>query len=109
MHAALKKPPEVAGDSAFLNSPGLGFRGSIGMYHSPEHLEQCWDACKWGRVPEDPAFSCSFPSYGDDSMSPPGYHTAYIFAIYFPVTAPREKHGRLREEMADKVIDKINR
>ncbi len=109
IHVALKEPPRLAGDYAFANEPGSGYLGAMGMFHSPEHLEQCWDACKSGRIPEDPIVSCSFPSHGDDSVAPPGCHTAYIFVNYFPVTAPRDQHGRLRNEMADRVIDKITR
>jgi phytoene dehydrogenase-like protein len=109
IHAALREPPRLGGDYAFANEAGAGYLGDLSMFHSPEHLERSWDACKWGRVPEDPVFTCVFPSRGDDSLAPAGCHTAYIFAYYFPVAAPREQHGRLKNEMADKVIDKITR
>jgi phytoene dehydrogenase-like protein len=103
----LKELPEFTGDLAYANEGGL--RGGMGIFHSPEHLEQCWDACRWGRIPEDPTIGLQIPSVFDDSLAPPGYHVATIFSYYFPCTAPREQHGRLKDEMADKVIDKMNK
>jgi phytoene dehydrogenase-like protein len=104
---ALKELPEFIGELAYANESGL--RGGIGIFHSPEHLEQCWDDCRWGRVPEDPPIGLQIPSVFDDSLAPPGYHAAAIFSYYFPCTAPREQHGQLKDEMADKVIEKMNK
>jgi phytoene dehydrogenase-like protein len=103
----LKELPEFTGDLAYANEGGL--RGGMGIFHSPEHLEQCWDACKWGRIPKDPTIGLQIPSVFDDSLAPPGRHVATIFSYYFPCTAPRDQHGRLKDEMADKVIDKMNK
>jgi phytoene dehydrogenase-like protein len=107
IHAVLRELPEFTGEHAWLNDPR--FRGGVSMWQGPDHLERCWDACKWGRIPDDPCVSYSIPSYTDASLTTPGYHTAYIFSYYYPVTAPREQHGRLKDEMANRVIDKITR
>jgi phytoene dehydrogenase-like protein len=103
----LKELPKFTGELAYANEGGL--RGGIGIFHSPEHLEQCWDACRWGKIPEDPTIGLQMPSVFDDSLAPAGHHVATIFSYYFPCTAPREQHGRLKDEMADKVIEKMNR
>jgi phytoene dehydrogenase-like protein len=103
----LKELPEFTGNFAFMNEEGM--RGGFSMLQSPEHFEECWDACKWGRIPESPTFGMQIPSYWDDTAAPSGYHAASIYATYFPCTAPRDQHGRLKDEMANKVIDKVNR
>ena len=103
----LKELPEYTGDFAYANEGNL--RGGMGIFHSPEHLEQCWDDCRWGRIPEDPNIGLQIPSVFDDSLAPSGYHVATIYSYYFPCTAPRDQHGRLKDEMAERVIDKMNK
>lgn len=51
------------------------------------------------------------PSVHDASMAPPGKHaaSAYAYAYAFPVETPRDQHGHLKNEMAQRVIDKISR
>ena len=48
------------------------------------------------------------PSVHDPSMAPPGMHAASAYAR-FPVETPRDQHGHLKNEMADRVVDKISR
>jgi len=103
----LRELPEFVGDFAFMNEEGM--RAGFSIFQSPEHFEECWDACKWGRVPESPSLGFQIPSVWDDTLAPPGYHAGTIFSMYFPCTAPRDQHGRLKDEMADKIIDKLNR
>ncbi|MBW2713460.1 MAG: NAD(P)/FAD-dependent oxidoreductase [Deltaproteobacteria bacterium] len=103
----LKELPEFIGDHAYMNEDGM--RGGFSIFQSPEHFEECWDSCKWGHVPKDPTLGIQIPSYWDDTAAPSGYHSATIFSMYFPDAAPRDQHGRLKDEMADKVIDKLNR
>ncbi len=38
-----------------------------------------------------------------------GHHAATLYAYYFPVTAPRSEHGRLKDLMAERVIEKVTR
>ena len=42
-------------------------------------------------------------------MAPPGMHPASAYANAFPVETPRDQHGHLKNEMADRVVDKISR
>ncbi len=107
IHATLRELPEFTADLAFANKDRM--RWSMSYIPSPEHLERCWDACKWGRVPEQPYSSYYIPSLLDDSLAPPGYHTATFWSQYFPITAPRDQHDRLKEEMADRVIGQMCR
>ena len=45
----------------------------------------------------------------DTAMAPPGMHAASAYAYAFPVETPRDQHGHLKNEMADRVVDKISR
>jgi len=107
IHVTLKELPEFVGDMAFANDDRI--RWSMSYIPSPVHLERCWDDCKWGRVPEQPYSSYYIPSLLDEGMAPPGYYAATFFSQYFPVSAPRQQHSRLKEEMADRVIDQMTR
>ena len=49
------------------------------------------------------------PSVHDTAVAPPGMHAASAYAYAFPVEAPRDQHGHLKNEMADRVVDKISR
>jgi phytoene dehydrogenase-like protein len=103
----LKELPEFAGDFAFMNVEGM--RGAFMILQSPEHFEECWDDCKWGKVPKSPSLGMQIPSFWDDTAAPPGRHAGTIFSTHFPCTAPRDQHGRLKDDMANRVIDKLNR
>jgi len=105
IHVTLKELPEFVGDLAFLNKDKL--RWFVGYYPSPEHLERCYEDCKWGRIPRDPLSAYYIPSMWDDTMAPKGYYTATFFSQYFPITASKEQHGQLKDEMAEKVINKM--
>ncbi|HEY9266413.1 MAG TPA: NAD(P)/FAD-dependent oxidoreductase, partial [Mycobacterium sp.] len=107
LHFALDGLPEFAPPYDFLNEPGM--QGSIGIFNSPEEQQRQWEECRRGVVPENPSMGMQIPSVHDPSMAPPGKHAASAFAWAFPVEAGRETHGRLKNVMAEKVIDKITR
>jgi len=102
----LKELPKFAGDLAFLNDLKVP---SFFIVDSPEHVVQGWEACKRGRIPQDPHASVRITSVYDNNVAPPGYHTANIFSSHFPITTPKEQQGRLKDEMAERIIDKLNK
>ena len=107
MQVALSELPEFTEEWAFLNEGEM--RGQMGIFNSAELLEESWDACRRGRVPDDVCIGFQIPSLLDDSLAPPGKHAATLFAYHFPVTAPRSEHGQLKDVMAERIIDKITR
>lgn len=107
IHATLKELPEFRGHMAFANENII--RWAMSYIPSMDQLERCYDACKWGRVPEEPYSAYYIPSMLDGSFAPAGYHSATFFSQYFPVLAPRDQQNRLKEEMADRVIDQMSR
>jgi phytoene dehydrogenase-like protein len=107
MHCALDGLPEFGPPYELLNEPGM--QQSIGIFGSPEEQQRQWEMCTRGSIPDNPSLGMQIPSCLDPSLAPPGKHAASAFAYAFPVGAGRDQHGRLKNEMAQRVIDKITR
>jgi len=107
MHFALDGLPEFAPPYELLNEPGM--QQSIGIFGSPEEQQRQWDMCRRGEVPDNPSMGMQIPSSHDSGLAPPGKHAASVYAYAFPVEAARDHHGQLKNEMAQRVIDKLTR
>lgn len=107
IHFALDGLPEFAPPYEFLNEEGM--QQSVGIFGSPEEQQLHWENCRRGVVPDNPSMGMQIPSVHDPGMAPPGKHAASAFAYAFPVEVDRERHGQLKNEMAQRVIDKITR
>ena len=107
IHFALDGLPEFAPPYELLNEEGM--QQSVGIFGSPEEQQRQWEICRQGIVPDNPSMGMQIPSVHDPSMAPPGKHAASAFAYAFPVEVDRDQHGHLKNEMAQRVIDKITR
>lgn len=107
MHFALDGLPEYAPPYEFLNDAKM--QGSLGMFGSPEDMDRDWHDCRRGLVPADPSMGMQTPSVVDPGLAPEGKHAASAFAFYFPVATDRSRHGALKDEMAQRVLEKISR
>lgn len=107
IHFALDGLPQFAPPYELLNEPGM--QQSIGIFGSPEEQQRQWEMCTHGLIPDTPSLGMQIPSCLDGSLAPPGKHAASAFAYAFPVEAARDQHGSLKNEMAQRVIDKITR
>ena len=107
MHFALDGLPEFAPPNEFLNDPSL--QGTLGLFGSPEDMQRDWEDCRRGILPADPSMGLQIPSIHDPYLAPEGKHAASAFAFYFPVEVSRSEHGRLKDEMAERVIAKMTR
>jgi phytoene dehydrogenase-like protein len=107
IHFALDGLPEFAPPYEMLNEPGM--QQSVGIFGSPEEQQRQWEMCTHGFVPDNPSLGMQIPSCLDPSLAPPGKHAASAFAYAFPVEVSRDQHGRLKNDMAQRVIDKITR
>jgi phytoene dehydrogenase-like protein len=107
IHFALDGLPRFAPPYELLNEPGM--QQSIGIFGSPEEQQRQWEMCTHGLIPDNPSLGMQIPSCQDRSLAPAGKHAASAFAYAFPVEAARDHHGRLKNEMAQHVIDKITR
>jgi len=104
MHFALDGIPEFAAPYELLNDPAM--QSAIGLFSTPEELQQQWEASRHGVVPADPAVALQIPSVHDPALAPEGKHAASAFALWFPLSGD---YGAAKAEMGQKVIDKITR
>ena len=107
IQVALSELPEFAGEWAWLNEGD--YRSNVSIFNSPELLQQSWVECRRLEVPTDPCIGMQIPSVLDPDLAPPGHHAGTMFAMYFPCEAPRDQHGRLKDEMAERMVDKMTR
>ncbi|MFQ2876115.1 phytoene desaturase family protein [Mycobacterium sp. MS3] len=107
MHFALDGLPEFAPPYELLNEEGMQM--SVGIFGSPEEQQRHWENCRRGIVPDNPSMGLQIPSVHDPGLAPRGKHAASAYAYAFPVEVSRDQHGHLKNEMAQRVIDKISR
>lgn len=109
MHFALDEAPRFAAPYEALNDPTM--QASIGIFSTPEEVQQQWEDARRGIVPADPSVVLQVPSVHDPDLAPPGKHAASAFALFFPIEGgPEEEgYGQAKIEMGQRVIDKITR
>lgn len=107
MHFALDGPPTFAEPYEVLNDPE--YQSAIGIFTTPEELQQQWEDSQKGIVPADPAIALQIPSANDPDLAPPGKHAASAFALWFPLAETTSSYGEMKVEMGQRVIDKITR
>ncbi|WP_319456593.1 MULTISPECIES: NAD(P)/FAD-dependent oxidoreductase [unclassified Mycobacterium] len=107
MHFALDGIPEFAAPYELLNDPAM--QSNIGIFSTPEELQQQWEDCRRGIVPADPAIALQIPSVNDPGLAPPGKHAASAFSLWFPVEESQSSYGDMKVEMGRRVIEKLTR
>jgi len=73
----------------------------------PELQQASYEACRRGEVPEHPPIGMQIPTVMDPSLAPEGFHVATTYGFFFPCEAPREERGKLRDEMAERIVDRL--
>ncbi|QRY46125.1 NAD(P)/FAD-dependent oxidoreductase [Mycolicibacterium boenickei] len=107
MHFALDGAPTFEAPYEMLNDPEM--QAAIGLFSTPEELQQQWQDARHGIVPADPAIAFQIPSAHDPTLAPAGKHAASAFALWFPVEESATGYGELKAEMGRRVIEKIAR
>lgn len=74
----------------------------------PALQQASYEACRRGEVPEDPPIGMQIPTVMDPSLAPAGFHVATTYGFFFPCEAPKEARGRLRDEMAEVILDRLS-
>jgi phytoene dehydrogenase-like protein len=85
--------------------PGARFGGA--MVLDPEQLQESYEACLRGELPQQIPLAFQIPTVADSSLAPQGYHIASAYGFYFPCEAEKARRGKLRDQMAEKIIDHI--
>ncbi|MGB9303778.1 MAG: NAD(P)/FAD-dependent oxidoreductase [Mycobacterium sp.] len=106
MHFSLDEAPVFAAPYESLNEPSM--QASIGLFCTPEEVQQQWEDCRRGIVPSDPTVVLQIPSQNDPDLAPEGKHAASAFALWFPIEGGVD-YGQAKVEMGQRVIDKITR
>jgi phytoene dehydrogenase-like protein len=103
----LDRLPEFAPQLSWLDDePCARFGGA--MVFEPEEMQRCFEQCQRGELPKKLPVAYQFPSLMDSSLAPQGFHIASAYGFYFPCEAPRELRGKLRDQVAQRVIDQID-
>jgi phytoene dehydrogenase-like protein len=82
-------------------------RFSLGYFTDPEELQRSFEACQRGEVPARPPAALQIPTVIDPTLAPDGFHLGTAYGFYFPCEAPKDVRGRLRDEMAQRIIDQF--
>jgi phytoene dehydrogenase-like protein len=107
MHFALDGVPSFAGPYTMLNDPEM--QSNIGIFSTPEELQQQWEDCRRGVVPADPSIALQIPSVNDPGLAPAGKHAASAFSLWFPIEQAQTGYGEMKAQMGRRVIEKISR
>lgn len=76
---------------------------------SAEFISDAWDEYRVGKMPSDPVAYLYLPSMVDHSLAPEGYHSATVYAPYFPYGLEPDAHRVMKEQYADACIKSIDR
>jgi phytoene dehydrogenase-like protein len=102
----LSRLPTYGPPFEHLNADPLT-RFNTTLVPDPELQQESYDACRRGEVPEHPPVGMQIPTVMDPTLAPPGFHIATTYGFFFPCEAPRNERGRLRDEMAERILDRL--
>jgi phytoene dehydrogenase-like protein len=102
----LDRLPEYGGEWTPLNRD-LHARFGGAMVPDPEEMQASYEACVRGELPANVPIAFQIPTIMDPSLAPAGFHIASAYGFFFPCDAPAAERGKLRDEMAERVIDRI--
>ncbi|MEZ5570307.1 MAG: NAD(P)/FAD-dependent oxidoreductase [Halioglobus sp.] len=86
----------------------VGARFGGAMVLEPEELQRSYESCLRGELPEQVPLAFQIPTVADPSLAPPGFHIASAYGFYFPCEAEKSRRGKLRDQMAEKIIAHIS-
>jgi phytoene dehydrogenase-like protein len=102
----LKGLPRYGPAHAHLNAdPNTRF--SVATFTNPRELQRSFEACAAGDVPRHPPAAMQIPTVIDPGLAPDGCHIATIYGFYFPCDAPKHLRGKLRDEMAERIVSRL--
>ena len=103
----LKGLPDYSAHLDKLNRiPGARFGGA--MILEPRELQESYETCTRGELPDKVPLAFQIPTVNDPTLAPDGCHIASAYGFYFPCEADKPLRGKLRDAMAEKLIDHIS-
>ncbi|MGA9571032.1 MAG: NAD(P)/FAD-dependent oxidoreductase, partial [Candidatus Acidiferrales bacterium] len=82
-------------------------RALFTLVPSLEFAERCYDAAKFGEIPEELWVDCVVASNVDSTLAPPGKHVMTTFIQYVPYKLRQGTWDERRELLGDRVVKKI--
>jgi phytoene dehydrogenase-like protein len=108
MFCTVNALPEFKGKLDYFNTEG--WRWSVGYWPTMELSEKCFDAVKFGKLPEQPMGAFSLQSVLDPTLAPPGKHIMTIFSRHiWPWGVPADKVDEVKEICYNMLIDTFTR
>ena len=108
-HLTIEGEPEwIPRLQPFINDGGHTCP-TIAYLPSAEFVADAWDEYRVGALPSKPVCYLYLPSMVDKTLAPDGYHSATLYAPYFPYGLGPDEHRQLKEEYADACIETIDR
>jgi phytoene dehydrogenase-like protein len=98
--------PEYGGEWRSLNRD-IHARFGGAMVPDPDEMQASYEACQRGELPDHVPIAFQIPTIMDPGLAPPDFHIASAYGFFFPCDAPDAERGKLRDEMAERVIDRI--
>jgi phytoene dehydrogenase-like protein len=74
----------------------------------PELQQASYEACRRGEVPLHPPVGMQIPTVMDPALAPEGFHIATTYGFFFPCEAARDLRGNLRDQMAERILDRLS-
>jgi phytoene dehydrogenase-like protein len=105
LHCAMSGLPEYAA----LPESDLPHRGPLMLLPSREGQQHAWLQASHGELPEDPLMVAMTPSVFDAALAPAGRHTVSFWILYAPARPAEGAWCQRREEMAQRLLSKIER
>ena len=104
-HFALRGLPEYRAPYEALNESQFG--RNVTFFGTAEQMQRDFEGCVRGEVPVSPSFNLQIPSLDDPSLARRACMRRAASRSTCPIGADRESQGRLRDEMAQRMVDKI--
>ncbi|MFI4848716.1 MAG: phytoene desaturase family protein [Gimesia chilikensis] len=89
------------------NEPGPQHRGTIHIGASCEEIERAYDDAKYGMPSQKPIIEMTIPTAVDNTLAPEGQHILSLFVQYAPYQLKQGNWDELKEEFADRCLQRI--
>jgi phytoene dehydrogenase-like protein len=99
----------LAGLPTFEGAEPERLTGRIVIAPSIDHLEQAFDASKYGAISEEPYMEATIPTIGDPTLAPEGTHVMSIVAQWTPYALRSGEWSAERERVGDIVVKTMER
>jgi len=89
------------------SEPGPQHRGTIHIGATCEEIERAYDDAKYGQPSQRPIIEMTIPTAVDNTLAPPGQHILSLFVQYAPYQLARGNWDEIKDDFADRCIQRI--